>query len=137
LRKPLEVTLSVDDLTLLSGKPVRVPIIAAKYHLVYVFSASVLVPYVIAYLRTSAKVKQTVTAQSTINLDGNYVVPATVGIDGLSLTPSKIGLVKETKSKYALLHFGYVVHWQSFRAHVVSRELFLHEDASLPKQLFF
>jgi hypothetical protein len=51
-------------------------------------------------------------------------------------TPSKVGLVKETQFTYELLHFGYVGQWESFRGALTSRQLFLHEDTSLPKQLF-
>jgi hypothetical protein len=57
--------------------------------LVYVFSAYVPIPYVIANLRTRANLEHAVTAQSTINPDGSYVVPTTIDIDGLSLTPAK------------------------------------------------
>jgi hypothetical protein len=107
--------LTAEDFTLLSGKPVRVvPLHAAKYQLVYAFSAFVPVPYVTASLRTHAKVEQAVTAQSAIHHDGSYVVPATVDIDNLSLTPSKIELGKETESTYKRLHFGYVAQCQSF-----------------------
>jgi 8-oxo-dGTP pyrophosphatase MutT (NUDIX family) len=54
--------LTVDNLTLLSGKLVRMPLPAREYHPVYVFSLSVHVPYVNANMRTPAKVKQAVTA---------------------------------------------------------------------------
>jgi hypothetical protein len=88
-------------------------------------------------LRTPTKVEQVVTAQSTVHLDGSYVVPTTVDIDGLSLTPFKIGLVIETQCKYDLFHFGYVAQRESFRGDVISRHLFVHEDLSLPEHLFF
>jgi hypothetical protein len=39
--------------------------------------------------------------------------------------------------KYDLLHFGYVAQWESFRGDVISRQVFLQEESSLPKQLFF
>jgi hypothetical protein len=56
----------------------------------------------------------------------------------MSLTLSEIvRLVKETQREWELLHSGYVAHRQSFRAIMVSRELFVHEDASLPKELLF
>jgi hypothetical protein len=41
-------TLTYDDLTLLSNNPVRVPLLEGKRHHVYVFSASVPVPFVTA-----------------------------------------------------------------------------------------
>jgi hypothetical protein len=49
---------------------------------VYVYAASVYVPYVTANMRTPA---QAVASPSTIHLDGTYVVPATLDIDGLTL----------------------------------------------------
>jgi ADP-ribose pyrophosphatase YjhB (NUDIX family) len=48
---------TVDDLTLLSGAVVRVPLHARKDQLAYVYTASVHTPHVNAYLRTPAKVK--------------------------------------------------------------------------------
>jgi hypothetical protein len=36
-----------------------------------------------------------------------------------------------------MLHFGYVAQWESFRGNVISRQIFVHEDLSLPKQLVF
>jgi hypothetical protein len=87
------------DLALLSGNLVRVPLplpqLAGQFHLVYVFSASIIAPYVAANLRTPTKVEQAITARSPVNRDGSYVAPATVGIDGLSLTPSKTKLLEE------------------------------------------
>jgi 8-oxo-dGTP pyrophosphatase MutT (NUDIX family) len=56
------LTLTDDDFTLLSGKPVRVPLPVAYDQLVYVFSAYVPVPYVTANLRKPAKVEQVFTA---------------------------------------------------------------------------
>jgi 8-oxo-dGTP pyrophosphatase MutT (NUDIX family) len=87
LSKETGLTLTVGDLTLLSSNRVRAPLHAGKHQLVYVFAASVPVPYVTAKLRTPAKVCQAVTAKSTIHLDGIYVVPLIVAIDGLALTP--------------------------------------------------
>jgi 8-oxo-dGTP pyrophosphatase MutT (NUDIX family) len=87
------LTPTVDDLTLLSGNHVRVPLPVGQHQLVYVFSAWVHVPYVNVNLRTPAKVEHPATAQSIVHLDGSYVVPYIVDIDGLSLTRSKIGLV--------------------------------------------
>jgi 8-oxo-dGTP pyrophosphatase MutT (NUDIX family) len=46
------LTMTVDDLTLLSGNHVRVPLPVGLYHLVHVFSESVHVPYVASNLRT-------------------------------------------------------------------------------------
>jgi ADP-ribose pyrophosphatase YjhB (NUDIX family) len=54
------LTLTVDDLTMLSGNPLRVPLPASQHKLVHLFSASVHVPYVIANLRTPTKVEQAV-----------------------------------------------------------------------------
>jgi 8-oxo-dGTP pyrophosphatase MutT (NUDIX family) len=131
------LTLTVDDLTLLSNNHVRVPLRAGKQQLVHVFAASVPVPYVIANLRIPAKVSQAVTAQSTINHIGTYVVPSNVEIDGLTLTPSKILLLKETLRKFERLHFGYVAHWEAFRDVLIYRHVFAHDDTWLPRQLFF
>jgi hypothetical protein len=82
-------TIALDDLTPLSNNHVRVPLLEDKHKLVYVFSASALVPSVVANIRTPTKLAQAVTTQSTINLDGTYVIHATIDIDGLSLTPTK------------------------------------------------
>jgi 8-oxo-dGTP pyrophosphatase MutT (NUDIX family) len=46
------LTLTVDDLAMLSNKPIRVSLLEWNYHLVYVFSAYVPVPNVTANLRT-------------------------------------------------------------------------------------
>jgi hypothetical protein len=43
-----------------------------------VYSAYVPVPFVTSHLRTRAQLEQAVTAQSTINPDGFYVVPETL-----------------------------------------------------------
>jgi hypothetical protein len=64
--------------------------------LVYVYAASVRVPYVTTHLRTTAQLEQAVTTPSTINADGSYVVPETIDIEGLTLTPAKKGLLPET-----------------------------------------
>jgi hypothetical protein len=66
-------------------------------NLVYLFAVYVQVPYVTANLRTPPKGSQAVTAQSTINPAGSYVVPSTIGIYGLTLTPSRTRLLKETQ----------------------------------------
>jgi ADP-ribose pyrophosphatase YjhB (NUDIX family) len=99
LLEETDLTLTFDDLTLLSDAPVRVALPERLRHLVYVFSASVPVPYVTTNLRTHAKLEQDVTstAQLTINPDGSYVVPATTDIDGLSLTPAKYGFAEPCK----------------------------------------
>jgi hypothetical protein len=60
-------------------------------------------------LRTRAKLEHVVTAQSTINSDGSYVVPTAIVIDVLSLTPAKQGLLPPLKCKLELLHFGDVI----------------------------
>jgi hypothetical protein len=44
------LTLTVDGLTMLSNIHVGVPLLASKHHLVYVFTTSVPVPYVIALI---------------------------------------------------------------------------------------
>jgi 8-oxo-dGTP pyrophosphatase MutT (NUDIX family) len=67
------VILTPDDLTLLSDAHVCVALPVGQ-HLVYVYSASILVPYVTSHLRTPAHLEQTITAQLTINPDGSYVV---------------------------------------------------------------
>jgi hypothetical protein len=131
------MTLTVDDLTLLSGNLVGVPLHASEHQFVHVFSASVHVPYVTAKLRTPTKVEQDVTALSIVHYDDAYTVPSIVDIDGLSLTPSKIGLAMETECQHELLHFGHVAEWGFFRGVVISRHLYLHEDTSLPMQTFF
>jgi 8-oxo-dGTP pyrophosphatase MutT (NUDIX family) len=77
------LTLTVNDLTLLSINYVRVPLLAEKHELVYVFAAYVPVPYVTDNLRTLAKVEQAVIAQSTNHHDSTYVIPCTIDIDGL------------------------------------------------------
>jgi hypothetical protein len=102
--------LTVDDLTLLSVNPVRVPLHVGRYQLVHVVSVFVNVPYVIANLRTLAKVEHAVAAQSIVYPHDSYVISATVGIDGLSLTSSRIELLKETQRKHELLHFSYVAY---------------------------
>jgi ADP-ribose pyrophosphatase YjhB (NUDIX family) len=106
--------LTPDDLTLLSDAHVRVALHVGQ-HLVYVYTASIHVPYVTTQLRTHAQLEQAVTAQSTINPDGSYVVPETIDIGGLNLTPAKTGLLPAMKHKSELLHFGYVTQWETFR----------------------
>jgi 8-oxo-dGTP pyrophosphatase MutT (NUDIX family) len=115
LLEETSLTLTYDDLTMLSDTPVHVALPEGKLQLVYVFFESIPVSYVIANLRSLAKLEQVVSAQSTINPDGSYVVPTTTGIDGLSITPTKHGLLPALKRKYELLHFGYVTQWETFR----------------------
>jgi hypothetical protein len=62
-----------------------------------VYSASVPVPFVTSHLRTPAQLEQAVTAQSTINPDGSYVVPETLDFGGLILTPAMTGLLPVVK----------------------------------------
>jgi hypothetical protein len=78
---------------------------------------------VITNLRTPAKVEQAVTSQSTVGLDGSYVISITFDIDGLSFTPTKIRRVIKTRRKYELLVFGYMAQGESFQAAVISRQL--------------
>jgi hypothetical protein len=88
--------LTPDDLTLLSDAPVRVALLVGQ-QLVYVCTASVLVPYVTTHLRIPAQLEQAVTAQSNTNPDSSYVVPETIDIGGLTLTPAKTGLLPARK----------------------------------------
>jgi ADP-ribose pyrophosphatase YjhB (NUDIX family) len=127
----------IDDFAQFSDNHVRVPLIASKHQLVYVYAAYVPVPYVTANLRTLVNVDQVVTVQSTINLDGTYVVLASIDIDGLSLTQSKTWLIKESQRKFDLLHLGYNAPWEAFRGVVISKRLFAHDDTSLPRHIFF
>jgi hypothetical protein len=66
-----------------------------------------------------------VTALSTINPDGYYIVPSTIDIDGLTLTPSKTGLLKETHRKFEQLHFSYVAQRETFRDAITFKQLLL------------
>jgi hypothetical protein len=122
---------------MLSEAPVRVALPEGQRKLVYVFSAFVPVPYVTAHLRTPAKLEQVVTAQSTINSDGSYAVPAMIVIGDLSRTPAKHGLLLALKCTFELLHFGYVTQWETFRRAVYTHQLLYHEDTSLPRQFLF
>jgi hypothetical protein len=132
------LTLTVDDLTLLSSNHVRaVPLRAGKHEVVYDFAASVPVRYVNTNLRTPTKVEQAANAHSTIHYDGTYVVPSTIDIDGLTLTPSKTWILKETQPKFKTVHFSYVAQWEAFRGAVISKHVLAHDDASLPRHLFF
>jgi ADP-ribose pyrophosphatase YjhB (NUDIX family) len=99
-----------DDLTLFSDAHVRVALPDGQ-QLVYVYSAYVHVPYVTTHMRTLAQLEQDVTAQSTINPDGSYVVPETLDIGGVNLTPAKTELLPAMKHKSELLYFGYLTQW--------------------------
>jgi 8-oxo-dGTP pyrophosphatase MutT (NUDIX family) len=90
LHEETGLTLTPDDLTLLSDAPVRVAFPEGQ-QLVYVYSGPFPVPFVTSHLRTPAQLEQAVTAKSTINPDGSYVVPETLDIGGLNLTPAKTG----------------------------------------------
>jgi hypothetical protein len=114
MRKLALSLLTPDDLTFLSDAPVRVALPVGQ-HIVYVYTASVPVPYVTTHLRTHAQLEQAVTAQSTINPDGSYVVPERINVGDLNLTPTKMGLLPAMKHKSELLHFGYVTQWETFR----------------------
>jgi hypothetical protein len=128
--------LTHDDLTMLSDAPVRVALPVGQ-QLVYVYTTSVPVPYVTTHLRTLAQLEQVaVTAQSTINPDGSYVVPETNDVRGLNLTPANAGLLLAMKNKSELLHFGYVTQWETFRRAVYTSQALFHDDTSIPRQFF-
>jgi 8-oxo-dGTP pyrophosphatase MutT (NUDIX family) len=127
--------LTPDDLTLLSDAHVRVAL-HVRQQLVYVYSASVHVPYVTAHLRTLARLEQAVTAQSTISPNGSYVVPETIDIGGLNLTPAQTGLLPAMKHKSELPHFGYVTQWETFRRAVYTSQALFHDDTTIPRQYF-
>jgi ADP-ribose pyrophosphatase YjhB (NUDIX family) len=135
LYEETSLTLTPDDLTLLSDAPVRVALPEGQ-QLVYVYSAFVPVPFVTSHLRTHAQLEHVVTAQSTINPDGSYVVPEALDIGGLNLTPAKTGLLPAAKHKSELLHFGYVTEWDIFRRAVYSSQALFHDDTTIPR-LFF
>jgi ADP-ribose pyrophosphatase YjhB (NUDIX family) len=90
LHEKTGLTLTPDDLTLLSDALVRVALLEGQL-LVYVYSAFVPVPVATSNLRAPAPLEHAVTAQSTINPDGSYVVPETLDIGGLNLTPAQTG----------------------------------------------
>jgi hypothetical protein len=102
--------------------------------LVYVFSASVPLPYVTTHLRTSAQLEQVVTAQSTINPYGSYVVPETIDIGGFPLKPARDGLLPALMRKQESLHFGYVTQWEIYRRAVYTRQVLCYVDTSIPRQ---
>jgi hypothetical protein len=71
LFEEIDLTLTIDDLSMLSGNPVRVPLPASEYQLVHIFLASMHVPYVVANLCTPAKVEQSATPQSKVHSDSD------------------------------------------------------------------
>jgi 8-oxo-dGTP pyrophosphatase MutT (NUDIX family) len=135
LHEETGLTLTPDDLTLLSDAPVQVALPNGQ-ELVFVYSASVPVLFATSHLRTPAQVELAVTAHSTINPDGTYVVPETITIDGLNLTPAQTGLLPAMKHKSELLHFGYVTQWETFRRAVYQHIPVFHEDTTIPRQIF-
>jgi 8-oxo-dGTP pyrophosphatase MutT (NUDIX family) len=135
LHEKTGITLTPDDFTLLSDVHVRVALPEGQ-HNVYVYSASVPVSFATSQLRTPAQLEQVVTALSTINSDGSYVVPETIDIGGLNLTPAQTGLLPAVKRKSDLLHFGYVTQWKTFRRAVYTHQPLLHDDTTIPRQFF-
>jgi ADP-ribose pyrophosphatase YjhB (NUDIX family) len=133
LREETGLTLTPDDLTLLSDAPVRVALPGGQ-QLVYIYAAFVPIPYVTNHLRTPAQLGQAVTTQSTINPDGIYVVPETLDIGGLNLTPAKTELLSAVKHKSELLHFGYVTQWETFRRAVYTSQALFYDDTIIPRQ---
>jgi 8-oxo-dGTP pyrophosphatase MutT (NUDIX family) len=132
LHEETGLTLTSDDLMLLSDAHVRVALPQGR-QLVYVYSAYVPIMFATSHLRTPAHVEQAVTAKSTINPDGTYVVPETINIDGLNLTPAKTGLLRAEKHKSELLHFGYVTQWEIFCRTVYSHSPVFQDDISIPR----
>jgi 8-oxo-dGTP pyrophosphatase MutT (NUDIX family) len=61
LHEETSLILTIDDLTVFSDAPVRIAL-PVRQQLVYVYSASVLVPYVTTHLRTLAQLAQAVTS---------------------------------------------------------------------------
>jgi hypothetical protein len=82
LLEEIGLTLTVENLTLLTDVAFRVPLPDVKLQHVYVYSTSVHIPYLNANRRTLAKVKHVVIAQSTVHRDDSYVVLTTIDIDG-------------------------------------------------------
>jgi ADP-ribose pyrophosphatase YjhB (NUDIX family) len=135
LHEETGLTLTPDDLTLLSDAHVRVSL-PQGLQLVYVYSAYVHVLFATSHLRTPGHVEQAVTAQSTINPDGTYVVPESINIDGLNLMPAKTGLLRAEKHKSELLHFDYVTQWETFCRAVYSHSPVFQDDTTIPRQFF-
>jgi 8-oxo-dGTP pyrophosphatase MutT (NUDIX family) len=135
LHEETGLTLTPDDLTLLSDAHVRVALPEGQ-QLLYVYSASIHVPFVTSHLRTPAQLEQADTAQSTINPDGSYVVPEALDIRGLNITPAKTGFLPAAKHESELLHFGYVTQWETFRRAVYTLHALFHDDTTIPRQFF-
>jgi ADP-ribose pyrophosphatase YjhB (NUDIX family) len=136
LHEKTGLILTLDDLTLLSDAPVRVAL-HVGHQFVYVYLVSVPIPYMTTQMRTHAQLEHVVTAQSTINPVGSYVVPETIDIGGLSLTPAKNGLLPSLKQKNeSLLHFGYVTQWEIFRRAIYTHQVLYYDDPSVPRQFF-
>jgi 8-oxo-dGTP pyrophosphatase MutT (NUDIX family) len=135
LHEETGLTLTPEDLTVSSDALVRVALPEGR-QLVYVYSAYVPVLFATSHLRTHAQVEQAITAQSTINPDGTYVVPESINIDGLNLTPAKKGLLYVVKHKSELLHFDYVTQWETFCRAVYSHSPVLQDDTYIPRQFF-
>jgi ADP-ribose pyrophosphatase YjhB (NUDIX family) len=131
LHEETRLILTPDDLTLLSDTLVRVALPVGQ-QLVYVYSASVPVPYLTTHLRTLAQLDQAVTAHSTINPDGSYVVPETIDVCGLNLTPVKTGLLPAMKHQSELLHFDYVTQWETFSREVYTSHALFHDNTTIP-----
>jgi hypothetical protein len=120
--------LTPDDLTFLSDAHVRVALLVGQ-QLVYIYSAIVPVPY-------AAQLEQAVTAQSTINPDGAYVVPKIIDVGGLNITPAKTGLLPAMKHKSESLHFGFVTQWETFHRAMYTSHALFHDDTPIPRQFF-
>jgi ADP-ribose pyrophosphatase YjhB (NUDIX family) len=135
LHEETSLVLTPDDSTLLSDAPVRVAL-PVGHQLVYVYTASVPIPYVTFLLRTHAQLEQDVTTHSTINPDGSYVVPDTIDVGGLTLTPAQTGLLPAMTHKSELLHFGYVTQWETFRRAVYTSHALFNDDSSIPRKFF-
>jgi hypothetical protein len=82
---------------------------------------------VIVNIRTPSKVEHVVIAQSTVHLEGYYVVSTTVDIDGLTMIPFVTWFVEKPQRKQELFYFGFVAQWQPFRAAVLSRQMYVHQ----------
>jgi ADP-ribose pyrophosphatase YjhB (NUDIX family) len=132
LHEEASLILTPDDLTLFSDAHVRVPLHVGQ-QLVYAYSAYVPVLYITTHLRTPAQLDQALTAQSTINPDGSYVIPEAIDIGGLNLTPAKTGLLPAMKHKSGLLHCGYVIQWETFRRALYTSHALFHGDKSIPR----
>jgi hypothetical protein len=88
------MTLTVDGLTLLHGEEIHVPLPDSKAQHLYVYDASVHVPYVASHLCISTKVKEVALPKSTVRLDGSYVVATLIAIDGVNFEAFCYGYCK-------------------------------------------